>query len=89
MMPADDPTPTRARKARAKSGRNPRRTLISDREIDRAFRALVRNGVSIAGFAIDIRTDGISFLPPAPQPGNDFDAWKAGENPNRGRPSRR
>ncbi|WP_408585964.1 hypothetical protein [Novosphingobium sp.] len=67
----------------------PRRTLISDKQIDRAFEALRRNGIAVSGFTIDIRTDGISFSPPAATPGNDFDAWKTGKNTDRVRPSRR
>lgn len=71
--------------------RNPRRTLISDREIDRAFQALLRNGVDPNRFGIDIRTDGIAFLPPAANPAgaeSPFDAWKNKE-PDRDRRPRR
>lgn len=71
--------------------RNPRRTLISDREIDRAFQALLRNGVDPNRFGIDIRTDGIAFLPPAANtaaPENPFDAWKNKESHRDGRPRR-
>lgn len=71
--------------------RNPRRTLISDREIDRAFAALQRNGVDPARFGIDIRTDGIAFLPPAANtaaPETPFDAWKKEEQDRDRRPRR-
>lgn len=71
--------------------RNPRRTLISDREIDRAFQALQRHGLDPARFGIDIRTDGIAFLPPAANvaaPETPFDAWKNEEQNRDGRPRR-
>lgn len=76
--------------------RNPRRTLISDREIDRAFQALQRHGLDPTRFGIDIRTDGIAFLAPAAntaEPESPFDAWKSRDAQNKeshrdGRPRR-
>lgn len=71
--------------------RNPRRTLISDKEIDRAFEAMRRNGVDPARFGIDIGTDRIAFLPPAAStaaPEDPFSAWKT-EEQNRDRRPRR
>lgn len=70
--------------------RNPRRTLVSDKEIDRVFAKLREHGVNIADRVIDIRTDGITLaLPATPAAGNPFDAWKAGKEPDRDRRPRR
>lgn len=77
--------------------RNPRRTLISDSEIDRVFAALRRNDIDVTRFGIDIRMDGIAFLPPTPAtlaaPEKPFDAWKQEdqqrEDQNRDRRPRR
>lgn len=71
--------------------RNPRRTLISDKEIARAFKVIQQHGIDITGFGIDIRTDGIAFLPPAAIPAapeSPFDAWQK-EDKNRDRRPRR
>ncbi|MDP3550649.1 MAG: hypothetical protein Q8R81_09650 [Novosphingobium sp.] len=75
----------------ADAQRNPRRTLISDKEIARAFKAIEQHGIDITGFGIDIRTDGIAFLPPAATPAapeDPFSAWKT-EEQNRDRRPRR
>lgn len=75
----------------ASAPRNPRRTLVSDREIDRVFAKLRELGVDPASCAIDIRTDGITVSPPAPAtaPGNAYDAYKAQKDARSDRPSRR
>lgn len=76
--------------AAAKPPRNPRRTLISDTEIDRVFAKLKEYGVNIADRVIDIRTDGITLaLPATPAAGNAFDAYKAGKEQDRDGRSRR
>jgi hypothetical protein len=71
--------------------RNPRRTLVSDREIARVFAKLRDLGVDPAGCAIDIRTDGITISPPAPSPapGNAYDAYRAEKDARSDRPARR
>lgn len=76
--------------APATKQRNPRRTLISDTEIDRVFTKLAAYGVNIADRTIDIRTDGIT-LAPAPKPAAEdaFSAWQQTKDQNRdGRPRR-
>lgn len=80
-----------ARKPRAPSGpRNPRRTLVSDKEIDRVFAKLKEYGVSIADRIIDIRTDGITLaLPAKPAAEDAFSAWQQNKDSHRdGRPRR-
>lgn len=73
------------------SSRNPRRTLISDKEIDRAFAAVRSHGIDPSTCAIDIRMDGITFSPIATPSvaGNPYDAWKAGKDANSDRRPRR
>jgi hypothetical protein len=74
----------------------PRRKMPSTREIERALReaARVASALRAEGYeigAIDIRFDGVTVHPPAPQPvtmGNDFDDWKQ-KDKDRGAPARR
>lgn len=75
----------------ASAPRNPRRTLVSDREIDRVFAKLRALGVDPAGCAIDIRTDGITVTPApsAPAPGTAYDAYRAQKDARSDRPARR
>lgn len=73
------------------TNRNPRRTLISDKEIDRAFAVVRNHGIDPSACAIDIRMDGITFSPLATPSvaENPFDVWKAGKDADRDRRPRR
>lgn len=75
----------------ATTARNPRRTLISDRELERVFAKLRALGVDPAERTIDIRTDGITISPPAPPPapGNAYEAYRAAKDARSDRPARR
>lgn len=71
------------------------KSLRSNEDVKRLVTLCKDLGLPIG--AIDIRTDGVTIHPPAPQPpaqGTAFDAWKS-QNPtprqdaNRDRPARR
>jgi hypothetical protein len=53
-----------------------RRRLVPLSEIQQAYEWWTSLGHAAAG--VDIRSDGVTFIPPAAQQsGNAFDAWKA------------
>ena len=52
-----------------------RRRLVPDAEVKRVLATLRECGVQIG--AVDIRADGVTVYPPANNPGNDYDRWKA------------
>jgi hypothetical protein len=53
-----------------------RRRLVPLAEIQQAYDWWTSLGHTVAG--VDIRADGVTFIPPTTQPvGSAFDAWKA------------
>lgn len=65
-----------------------KRRLVPVSEVQEMLDFLRDQGFQFAG--VDIRSDGVTFLPPATQaPGNAYDRWKAKEDQDRDRPSRR
>jgi hypothetical protein len=60
--------------------------LVRSEEIRRVVEELRALGISIG--AVDVRRDGVTVYPAAPQPGNAFDQWQE-QDQNRDRPARR
>ena len=54
-----------------------KRRLVPLHEVEEALNFLRAQGVDFSG--VDIRADGVTFLPPVSQPGNAYDAYKAKE----------
>lgn len=52
-----------------------RRRLVPIAEVEQHIECLRKLGVQIG--AVDIRADGVTIYPPANNPGNDYDRWKA------------
>ena len=65
-----------------------KRRLVPVSEVQEMLDFLRGQGFQFAG--VDIRSDGVTFLPPATQtPGTPYERWKAQEDQNRDRPPRR
>lgn len=65
-----------------------KRRLIPNAELKSVLDMLREYGIDPASVVIDIRSDGVTFSPPAEKPGNAYDAWKA-KDKGRDRPSSR
>lgn len=65
-----------------------KRRLVPITEVKEMLDFLRREGFALGG-QVDIRSDGVTFYPPAAVPtGNAYDQWKA-QDQNRDRPPRR
>ena len=64
-----------------------KRRLVPLSEVEEALNFLRQQGFEFSG--VDIRADGVTFLPRQSTPGNAYDRYKAQETPHRDRPSRR
>ena len=64
-----------------------KRRLVPLSEVEEMLDFIRTQGIPFSG--VDIRADGVTFLPPQQTPGNAYDRWKAQETTRRDRPSHR
>jgi hypothetical protein len=64
-----------------------KRRLVPTAEVEEHIELLRRLGVQIG--AVDIRADGVTFYPPANNPGTAYDRFRATKDANRDAPSPR
>lgn len=64
-----------------------KRRLIPVTEVKEMLDFLKAEGFQFA--AVDVRADGVTFIPPNHSVGTAYDRWKAQEDTHRDRPARR
>lgn len=65
-----------------------KRRLVPASEVEEMHALLKRLGVQLGG-PVDIRADGVTFYPPANNPGTEYDRYRAKKDANRDAPSPR